>query len=91
MPGHLGNDMHDVAVTLNDHEVLDLHCAEIADPAQIIAGQIDQHDVLGALLGVGEQLLFQGNVFRRRRSAAARAGDRANLNLAVLAADVDFG
>ena len=33
-----------------------------ADPAQVVAAEVDEHDVLAALLGVGEQVLGQPDV-----------------------------
>ena len=33
--------------------------AVLGDPADVVAAQVHQHDVLGPLLGVGEQLLGQ--------------------------------
>ena len=46
------------------------------DAADVVAAEVDQHDVLGALLRVGQQLLRQRAVLLRRRAARARAGDR---------------
>src|SRR5439155_6750353 len=42
---HVGDDVHDVTVALDDHEVFDLHAAIVANAAQIVSRQIDQHDV----------------------------------------------
>ena len=57
----------------------DLDRARHADPAEVVAGQVDEHHVLGALLRVGEQLLGQPDVLLRRspRGAGCRpAGGR---------------
>jgi len=51
---HLRDDMHDVAVTLHDHQILHLHAAEIAHAADVVAREIHEHDVFGAFLRVGE-------------------------------------
>src|SRR5581483_5281186 len=34
---HLRNNVHHMAVTLDDHQVLDLHAPVIADPPEIVA------------------------------------------------------
>src|ERR1700677_1400437 len=86
----LGNDVHDVAVTLDDHQFLDLHGAKIADAADVVSGEIDEHDVFGAFLGIGQQFAFQGLVFLGGLAAAPGAGDGANLDVAVFAADMGF-
>ena len=46
--------------------------------------------MLGAFLGVGEQFLLQGAVLFGGFAAPPRAGDRTNLNFAVLTANMDF-
>ncbi len=51
--------MHDVAVALDDHHLVHLLGAKGDDPPDVVAGQIDQHDVLGALLGVLDKLTGQ--------------------------------
>ena len=43
--------MH-MGVGLDGHELVDAHAAGLADPAEVVALEIDEHDVLGALLGV---------------------------------------
>ena len=51
--------MHDVRIPLDLHHVRELDRAVIGDPADIVASQVHQHDVLGPLLGIGEQLVGQ--------------------------------
>ena len=70
------HDVHDVAVALDRHEVDDLDGARRADAAEVVAAEVDEHEVLGALLRVGEQLGGQRGVLLRRRAAPAGAGDR---------------
>ena len=48
----------------------------LADPLQVVAGQVDEHQVLGALLGVGQQLLGEAASSSGVLPAGARAGDR---------------
>ena len=54
--GHLRREVHHVAVALQRHQLVDVHGAESGDPPDVVAGQVDQHDVLGPLLGVLGQL-----------------------------------
>jgi hypothetical protein len=49
--------VHDVAVAPHVHELDDVDRAGAADPLEVVAAEVDEHDVLGALLGVGEQLV----------------------------------
>ena len=70
--------MHDVAVALDEELVGDLDRADLGDAADIVAAEIEQHQMLGALLRIGQQFVFQRLVLVRRRAARARAGDRAD-------------
>ena len=62
--------------------------AVLADAAEVVAAEVDEHDVLGALLLVGEQLLGDARVVldasRRagacRRSGASRRGGRCTVS-----------
>src|SRR6185436_11947954 len=86
----LRHDVHDVTVALDDHQVFDLHAAEIAHAPDVVAGQINQHHMLGPFLGVGQQLSFERGVLGRRLATPARAGDGPDLDLAVLTADMNL-
>ncbi len=44
------------------------------------AGEIDEHEMLGALLLVGEEVFFEGNVLGVRRAALAGAGNGTDLH-----------
>ena len=54
-----------------------------ADAADVVAPEIEQHQVLGPLLRVGQQVGGELAVLRRRRAARPGAGDRADGHLAV--------
>ena len=73
---HLRGQVHHVAVALERHELVDVAGAELDDPPDVVAGQVDQHDVLGALLGVLEQLGGELAVVLVGAAAEPRAGDR---------------
>ena len=72
LSGHRRLQVHDVGISPHVHELGDVDRSGHADPAQVVASQIDKHGVLGALLGVGQQLVLHGPVLGR--SASARAG-----------------
>ncbi len=82
--------MHDVAVSLDDHQVFYLHRTKIAHAADVVAREVHEHDVFGAFLRVGEQFFFERGIFVGIFSARTRAGDRADFNFAFLAAHMDF-
>ena len=83
--------MHDVRVGLDAHERLDVHAAELAHPPEVVAAEVDQHHVLGALLLVGQQVLGDRLVLVERRAARARAGDRARRDVAAGDGDQRLG
>ncbi len=63
----------------------------MADAADVVAREIDEHEVLGAFLLVGEQVLLEGEVVGVGGAAFARAGDGTDLDEAVGEAHVDLG
>ncbi len=65
-PADRGDDVHHVRVGLDGHERLDLDRAVLAHAAEVVAAEVDEHHVLGALLLVGQQVLR-----RSRRPASA--------------------
>ena len=74
---HLRGEVHHVAVALERHQLVDLLGAELHHPADVVAGQVDEHDVLGDLLRVLAQLGGQAAVLLVGAAPAAGAGDRA--------------
>ena len=79
--------MHHVAVVLHDHEVVDLDRAVLADAAEVVATEVDQHHVLSSLLLVGKQLARVLSILLGGGAARARARDRSGRDPA--AADGD--
>ena len=51
--------MHDVRVALDDHLFSNPHATRFRDPPDVITAEIDEHQVFGQLLWVGEQFPFQ--------------------------------
>ena len=64
--------------------------ADLGDAADIVAAEVEQHQMFGALLGVGEKLVGERPVLVRRRAARPRAGDRPDRDFAVAHPDQDF-
>ena len=58
--------VHDVREPLERHELRHPHRAELADAANVVAPEIDEHDVLGAFLLVALEFLGEAQVFVRR-------------------------
>ena len=71
-------------IALHLHQPVDADGAGPRDAADVVAAEVDQHHVLGALLQVAEQLSLQPRVFSRVRAAAARAGQRPGLDAPAL-------
>src|SRR5690606_12842261 len=52
-----GDEVHDVAVAMDGLEVDHFDGLRPADLGEVVAGQVDEHDVLGHLFGVGQQIV----------------------------------
>ena len=83
--------MHDVGVALDHQRSFGLDRADLGDAADVVAAEVDEHDVLGALLGVGQQLGLERAVLgvvapRRRVPASGRI-----VTVAALDPDEDLG
>ena len=101
----VGDDVHDVAVALDDEAVGDPHVGpagalrrgvaarlpQHGHAADVVAAQVQQHQVLGPLLRIGQQFRLQSLILGRRLAARAGAGDGADGDLAVPQANQDFG
>ena len=57
------DQVHDVRVLLEPHELRHAHGAELRHAAQVVAAEIDEHHVLGALFLVPLQLFGEPRVF----------------------------
>src|SRR6516165_9203649 len=84
------HDVHDLAVALNEELVCHFDGAYLGNPADVVAAEIEQHEVLGALLGIGEEFGFKRQIFARRSAAWPRAGDRTNSDNPAGGLDHDF-
>ena len=72
---HLADDVHHVRVPLDHHQILHRHSAGLTDPAEVIAAEVHQHHVLGAFLGVGQQIQLQVAILMGCRAARTGAGN----------------
>ena len=62
------------------HELGNPDAARDAHPPQVVAAQVDQHQVFGPLLLVGQQLVGQPRVLGLGPTARPRAGHRPRLD-----------
>ena len=88
---HRRDHVDDVRVELHLHELVDLDGAGHADAAEVVAAEVDQHDVLGALLLVGAQVVDEAPVLGGARAPPAGAGDRPRLDAVALDGDERLG
>src|SRR4029077_5950393 len=88
MPHYVRNDMHDVAVALDLHELCYANGAEFCDAADVIPRKINKHDVFGPLLRIGQQLSGVGFVFFRGQTASTCPRDWTNLHAVVSQPDM---
>ena len=82
--------MHHVGVALDIHQVTDFYRSIFADSTQIIASQIHQHDMLGALFFVMEHLLFETEIFGFVAPPGMCTGDRSIFEFASTHAHQHF-
>ena len=68
--------MHDMGELLYDFQLCDADAAGFTDAANIVAGKVYQHRMLGAFLFILQKVCHQSFVLRIIRSAAAGTGDR---------------
>ena len=66
LAAHGGDELVHGLVGLDVHQVGHVHGADLADDAEVVAQQVDDHQVLGPVLLAGAQLLGQAHVLGRR-------------------------
>ena len=76
--------MHDIRIALDDHLLGKPHRAGLGDTTDVVAAQVDQHQVFGQLLGIAEQVLLQRQISFFVGTAWTRAGDGADRDQAFL-------
>ena len=78
-------------MALEPRRAVDAHAAGDADAAEVVALEVDDHHVLGALLGIARQLGGERRVARRVVAARARALDGPGLDPAPAPAEQQLG
>ncbi len=61
---HTAYDVHDMTVALDGSVGLHVHAPRHSDAAEVVAREVDEHDVLGVLLGVSAKFLLTRHVDR---------------------------
>jgi hypothetical protein len=70
------HDVMHVGILLDLHELNHADGARRADAAQIVASEVHEHEVFGALLGVGQQIRHELGILVRRGTPRTGTGDR---------------
>lgn len=70
----LAREVHDVRELLDLHERVDDDRLGLAHAVDVVAREVDEHDVLGAVLDRGRQLGGEGGVLCRRKGEEGRGG-----------------
>src|SRR5580692_8433970 len=84
------DDVHDMRVTLDGHQLFDFDRTVFADAAYIVAAEIDEHDVLGSLLFIMNHFVSDAAVVVVAYAARACSGDGAVLDATLIHADQYF-
>ena len=82
--------MHHVRIAFDEKTVRHTHASGFGDPADIVAAKVEQHEMLGAFLRIGDQFLGEFRVFFAGCAPRPRPGDRANDDRAVAQAYQDL-
>ena len=69
--------MHHVRVALDRHLLGHRHAADFSDAADIVAAEVEQHHMLGALLRIGGKLRRERLIGITGCAAGPRSGNRA--------------
>src|SRR5215207_3982120 len=90
-PLDIRDDVHDLTVALKKKAVRYFYGPMGRYPPDVVAAEVEQHEALGPLLGIGEKLLAKTAVLGWRRAAWAGAGDRPDRHRALAHPHQDFG
>lgn len=83
LAGDIRGDVHHVAVALDDHYIGDFDAAKAGDAADVVASEIDQHDVLRTFFGIGQKLFSEGTIFGFGGSAWTSSGEGSHGHFAI--------
>ena len=73
---NVGDDVHHMRVALDHHVFGEFDRPHFGNPPGVVAAKVKQLDMFGALFLVGQQILFQRQIFFKRDTAPARSGNR---------------
>ena len=90
MAVHIADDVHHMAVALDNHEITHLDRAIICHATDVVSGQINEHDVFGTLLWIIQQFVCQSVIFTAGLSPPARASDWADVDATVQTFDMNL-
>ena len=86
----VGNDVHDMGIAFDHHQLTDLNGTRTGDAAHVIAPKVDQHDMLSPFLGIAKQFLFKLPVFFWRSPSGSGPGNGAHFDAILFFTDKDF-
>ena len=81
------DEVHHVGITFKRHVLRYADRSVLADPSEIVAAQVDEHDVLGALFLVALQLLGKPEILLIVGASRTRASNRVRLSAPALDPD----
>src|ERR1700722_7743061 len=79
-PTHVGNDVMHVSIGLDRHELIYPNSARLTHATQIVALEVNEHDVLRPLLRVLDQRRHLSDVISRSATSWSRSGDRTGID-----------
>ena len=82
--------MHDMAVAFDEKAIGHFHRAGRSHAADIVAAQIEQHQMFGAFFRIGHQFTSESCVLALRGAAFARTGDGTDGHRAIAQTHQDF-
>jgi hypothetical protein len=68
--------MHDVAVSLDLHELVNRHTSCLRNAANVIPTEVNEHDMFAPFLLVRQEVSLKGRVLCGSRATLARPGER---------------
>ena len=80
-----------MAIEFHPGAIGDGHRAGQRDAPGVVAPEIEQHQMFGLFLGIGEQAGLVFGIFHRVAAARPGAGDRPDCHIAIAHPHEDFG
>jgi hypothetical protein len=80
-----------MGVALDGHVIDHIDAAGTGDPPEVVSGQVDEHDMFGLFLGVGQELLGESIVLGHRPAPRPGSGQGLDQHFPALHPDHDLG